>query len=370
MTLQRTTGAAVICVMFVMTIVCNNIQLRVVYGPVRRQGPGAGFVSWIKEGARLSRILVTGAAGFIGSHVVDRLLEEGREVVGIDAFTSYYSRERKMRNLSGALEEGGFRLVEGDLLEVDIDDLLRGIEGVVHLAGEPGVRRSWGKSFRKYAERNVLATQRLLDSAGRSGASRLVYASSSSVYGGDGGAPVDEDHPRSPASPYGLSKLAAEELVGLYGRERGLDCTILRYFTVYGPRQRPEMALSRFIFAASRGRPVEVFGDGEQVRDMTYVSDAVDATVAALEAAPGLYNVGGGERVTVNQMLEAVRRAMVAEIEVRHGPEAAGDVRSTWADSSRAGRELGYRPQTCLREGIAAQAGWALAEKSPATATV
>lgn len=307
----------------------------------------------------MGRVLVTGAAGFIGSHVVDRLLADGCEVVGVDAFTGGYSRERKERNLAPALCEDGFCLVEGDLLDLDLDELLRGIESVIHLAAEPGVRRSWGGGFSKYLERNVLATQRLLEGVWRNVTPKLVYASSSSVYGPDPGRPVSEDYPPSPASPYGLSKLAAEDLIRLYARERGVPATILRYFTVYGPRQRPEMALSRFVSAALRGWPVEVFGDGEQRRDMTYVSDAVDATVAALEAPGGVYNVGGGARATVNALLDAVREVTGAAVEARYGPAAEGDVYSTWADSGRAARLLGYEPRVGLEEGIAAQVGWA-----------
>jgi UDP-glucuronate 4-epimerase len=315
----------------------------------------------------MSGILVTGAAGFIGSHLVDRLLADGREVVGVDAFTGCYSRRRKERNLASAAREDGFRLVEGDLLELELDELLRGIEGIVHLAGEPGVRRSWGENFSRYLERNVLSTQRLLEAVWRDAKPRFIYASSSSVYGTDPGYPVGEDHGRRPASPYGFSKLAAEDLIELYIRERGVRATILRYFTVYGPRQRPEMALSRFISAAFRGRPVEVFGDGEQERDMTYVSDAVDATVAALDAPSGTYNVGGGTRATVNEMIDAVGRVTGASIEARYGPAAEGDVRSTWADSRRAARVLGYRPRVGLEDGIAAQAEWA--RENPVAAT-
>jgi UDP-glucuronate 4-epimerase len=307
----------------------------------------------------MSSVLVTGAAGFIGSHLVDRLVADGREVVGVDAFTGYYSRRRKGRNLVSAIHEDGFRLVEADLLELDLDELLRGVRSVVHLAGEPGVRRSWGGNFSRYLERNVLSTQRLLEAIWRNATPRFVYASSSSVYGPDPGYPVGEDHGRRPASPYGFSKLAAEDLIQFYVRERDLRATVLRYFSVYGPRQRPEMALSRFISAAFRGRPVEVFGDGEQKRDMTYISDAVDATVAALDAPPGVYNVGGGTRATVNEMIDAVGRVTCAPVEARHGPAAEGDVRSTWADSGRAVRVLGYRPRVGLDEGIAAQAEWA-----------
>ena len=311
------------------------------------------------QGEGSNRVLVTGAAGFIGSHLVDRLLAEGREVVGVDAFTSYYSRRTKERNLGDALDHTGFQLVEGDLLDLDLEVLLEGVGHVAHLAAEPGVRRSWGRNFPRYVARNVVATERLLEAAGKVGDTKVVYASSSSVYGSDSGHPVDEVHERSPASPYALSKLAAEELVGLYGRERGVQGTVLRYFTVYGPRQRPEMALSRFLFAALRGRPVDVFGDGGQRRDMTFVSDAVGATVAALDAPAGVYNVGGGTRATVDDMIRTVRKVTGASFEVRYGPEAEGDVRSTWADSSLAERVLGYRPRVGLEEGVAAQAEWA-----------
>ncbi|MDP8940593.1 MAG: GDP-mannose 4,6-dehydratase [Actinomycetota bacterium] len=309
----------------------------------------------------MGRVLVTGAAGFIGSHLVERLLAEDREVVGVDSFTGYYSRERKERNLATVVGDPCFELVEGDLLTLGLEELLSGMEAVLHLAGEPGVRRSWGGNFQRYVERNVLTTQRLLEAVSGSDI-RFVYVSSSSVYGGNVGGPAAEDDPRQPASPYGMSKLAAEELVALYGRERGVPATVLRYFTVYGPRQRPEMALAHFLFAARKGRPVEVFGDGEQTRDMTYVMDAVEATAVALEAAPGVYNVGGGTRATVNDMLDVVRQVTGTEVEVRYGPAAAGDVRSTWADSRRAARELGYAPRTGLEEGIAAQAEWALRE--------
>ena len=311
----------------------------------------------------MGRILVTGAAGFIGSHLVDRLLAEGREIVGVDSFTGYYSRERKERNLASARGAYGFSLVEGDLLSLDLEELLSNVDAVVHLAGEPGVRRSWGVHFQKYMERNVMTTQRLLEAVYRAEEDiRFVYASSSSVYGGDGDHPVDENYPRRPASPYGTSKLAAEELVGLYRRERNVPTTALRYFTVYGPRQRPEMALSRFLFAVNRGRPVEIYGDGEQKRDMTYVADAVNATVAALDARPGVYNVGGGVRATVNEMLGAVGQVTGMDLDVRYGPVAPGDVRSTWADISQAAKHLNYIPEVGLEEGIAAQAEWALRE--------
>lgn len=314
----------------------------------------------------MSRILVTGAAGFIGSHLVDRLLDEGHEVVGLDCFTDYYSRAAKQQNLSWALSHERFRFVEGDLLRLDLDALLGGVDKVAHLAGEPGVRCSWGERFSVYTERNVQATQRLLEAASRVRPEHVVLASSSSVYGSDSGGPVSEEAPRRPASPYGLSKLAAEELVGLYERERAVPATVLRYFTVYGPRQRPEMALSRFISLAFRGEPVEVFGDGTQSREMTYVSDVVDATVAALEVEPvgatRVYNVGGGTRTTVGDLVELVGEVTGERVEVRYAPPVPGDVRSTWANLERAARKLGYRPRVSLEEGVEAQVRWALAE--------
>lgn len=312
----------------------------------------------------MERILVTGAAGFIGSHLVDRLLGLGHEVVGIDCFTDNYPRERKLQNLARAVQMDGFRLLEGDLLDLDLRELLRNVDGIAHLAGEPGVRASWGPNFALYLERNVRATERLLEAVWEEGVRPFVYASSSSVYGADGGGPLREDAIRRPASPYGLSKLAAEELVWLYGWQRGVPATVLRYFTVYGPRQRPEMALASFISATIEGRPVEIFGDGEQVREMTYVSDVVDATVATLGQgsgiAPRTFNVGGGSRTTVNGMLDAVRRITGRSTRLVYGPAAEGDVRSTWADSACAARELGYKPRVGFAEGVEAQVEWAL----------
>ncbi len=312
----------------------------------------------------MDRVLVTGVAGFIGSHLAERLLELGWEVVGVDCFTANYPRWRKLENLARARRSGGFRLIEGELLDLDLRKLLGGVDGIVHLAGEPGVRASWGQNFALYLRRNVLTTERLLEAAWMEGVGNFVYASSSSVYGPDEGGPVPEEAVRKPASPYGVSKLAAEELVGLYARERRVPATVLRYFTVYGPRQRPEMALARFISAAVEGRRVEIFGDGGQAREMTYVSDVVEATVAALEqgrrATLRTYNVGGGTRTTVNGMLDAVQRATGERVEAVYTTAAEGDVRSTWADSGRAHRELGYRPRVSLEEGVAVQVEWAL----------
>lgn len=309
----------------------------------------------------MGRVLVTGAAGFIGSHLVDRLLLAGREVVGVDCFTGNYAAEIKAANLRRARVYAGerFYFVEGDLLDLDLREVLEGVEAVAHLAGEPGVRESFGERFGLYVERNVVATERLVEAAANMDVKHFVYASSSSVYGDRGGRPAREDDSPHPASPYGLTKLAAERLVGA----GGLPATVLRYFTVYGPRQRPEMALASFIARAVRGEPVDVYGDGEQVRELTHVSDAVAATVSALDEVPrggvATYNVGGGGRASVLELAGLVGDALGREVEVRHGPALPGEVRSTWADSSRAARGLGYAPRVGIEDGVRAQVAWA-----------
>lgn len=308
----------------------------------------------------MKRVLVTGAAGFIGSHLVDRLLDSGREVLGIDGFTPYYPRELKLQNLARAGSHKEFRLVEGDLLDLRLEPLLEEVDGVVHLAAEPGVRASWGDNFSRYLRRNVEASQRLLDALSAGHQKRMVFASSSSVYGSAGEGPVAEDAPRRPASPYAFTKLAAEDLAGFYQRERGAQVTILRYFTVYGPRQRPEMALSRFISAAADGRPIEVFGNGEQEREMTHVSDVVEGTMRAMEGPLGTYNIGGGSRASVNELVEYVARTMEASVDVVYLPEVAGDVRLTWADLTHSRKVLGLEPRVALEEGIKTQVEWAL----------
>lgn len=301
--------------------------------------------------------MVTGAAGFIGSHLVERLVDAGWEVRAVDCLTSYYSVEQKRQTLRTLQLLPGCRVIRADLRTCAMAELLDGVDVVFHQAGQPGVRDSW-EGFDEYVAQNLLVTQRLLAATQRSSVRRFVYASSSSVYGDASRHPTSEDALPKPVSPYGATKLAAEHLCGVYAG-LGVATVSLRYFTVYGPRQRPEMALSRFLFAALRGRPVDVFGDGGQQRDMTYVADAVEATVAALGAPAGVYNVGGGNRASVGEMIEAVKEVTGKDFEVRHGAEAQGDVKSTWADSRRAERVLGYRPRVGLEEGVAAQARWA-----------
>ncbi|MBI4730429.1 MAG: GDP-mannose 4,6-dehydratase [Acidobacteria bacterium] len=304
--------------------------------------------------------MVTGAAGFIGSHLCERLLAEGGRVLGVDCFTDYYDRERKERNLASARASDRFELAEADLGTADLRGMLDGVDGVFHLAAQPGVRGSWGERFEVYARNNILATQCLLEAL-RERPVPLVYASSSSVYGAAERLPVrEEDLPR-PLSPYGVTKLAAEHLTGLYAAAYGLAAVSLRYFTVYGPRQRPDMAFTRFLGAALAGLPLEVLGDGEQSRDFTFVADAVEATRRALGAPPGVYNIGGGTRATVNESIRVIEELVGHGVEVRRREAVRGDMPHTWAETSRARERLGWEPRTTLHEGLAAHLAWARA---------
>ncbi|HEU4723926.1 MAG TPA: NAD-dependent epimerase/dehydratase family protein [Candidatus Eisenbacteria bacterium] len=307
------------------------------------------------------RALVTGAAGFIGSTLVDALLDAGAEVIGLDAFTANYDAARKRANLEGALRRPGFRLVEGDLRHAPLAPLLEGTTHVVHLAALPGVRASWGEAFRDYAEHNVVGTQRLLEAArASSGLERLVAASSSSVYGMPRTFPTPEEEPPRPLSPYGVTKVATESLLQAYRASFGVPAVALRYFTVYGPRQRPDMGIHRFFEAAREGRPVTIYGDGGQTRDFTFVDDAVRATIAAMtSAAPeAAYNVGGGHRVTLGGLLDSIAEVAGLPVARRHIDAQAGDPRDTSADTARARRDLGYAPATALLDGLRRQWEW------------
>jgi UDP-glucose 4-epimerase len=306
------------------------------------------------------KAVVTGAAGFIGSHLVERLLDEGHEVVGIDAFLDYYPREVKERNIARARDHRSYRLVEGRLQDMNLAEALHGAAQVYHLAAQAGVRASWGRDFQIYTDNNVLGTQRLLESAVSAGVPRLVYASSSSVYGDATALPLREDTLCRPVSPYGVTKLAAEHLVHLYAASHGLPAVSLRYFTVYGPRQRPDMALHRFLRAALLGEPVRLFGDGQQTRDFTFVDDIVAATRAAADSGrPGcVYNVGGGERVSMNHVLELVNEVTGRQLAVKREEIQRGDMKDTHADTTAACRDLGFRSAVALREGLAREWSW------------
>jgi UDP-glucose 4-epimerase len=306
------------------------------------------------------RALVTGVAGFIGSHLADRLLRDGYEVTGIDAFLDYYPRPLKEDNLAAAREHASFRLVEGLVEDLDLQPLLEGVGEVYHLAAQAGVRASWGREFELYTRHNVLATQRLLEAAAAARTPRLVLASSSSVYGDARQLPLREDQACHPVSPYGVSKLATEHLAYLYGKLHGLHVVSLRYFTVYGPRQRPDMAFHRFLKAARDGSAIQVFGDGGQTRDFTFVSDIVAATRAAALAGRrgGIYNVGGGERVSINEVLGMIEDVSGRRLDVAREAPQKGDMRDTFADTTAAQRDLGFHSTVTLREGLAREWEW------------
>jgi nucleoside-diphosphate-sugar epimerase len=297
------------------------------------------------------RYVVTGAAGFIGSHLLRRLLELGHEAVGWDSFTDYYDPALKEENAQGLPVER-VDLVDDELRLEDAD-------GVFHLAGQPGVR-SFGDVFPVYVRQNVLASRRVLEAAAGSGA-KVVLASSSSVYGDAESYPTGEDAAPRPISPYGITKLACEHLAYAYGREFGLGAVVLRYFTIYGPRQRPDMALARMIQRLADGRPFELFGDGSQSRSFTYVDDAVEATLAAMEQgrAGATYNVGGGEEVSLLAVLESLAAVAGRRLEVVRAPRREGDAARTAADTSRIREDLGWAPRTPFVEGLAAQWRWA-----------
>jgi nucleoside-diphosphate-sugar epimerase len=313
------------------------------------------------------KCLVTGAAGFIGSHLCERLLEAGHDVVGVDAFLPYYPRAAKEANLAAPLAHRAFTFHPLDLRHDPLDGLLDGVVAIFHLAAMPGLALSW-TDFDLYQACNLTATQRLLEAArARAGLYRFVYASTSSVYGRFGSG--DEALPVRPVSPYGVTKLAAENLCRAYADEHGLPLVALRYFSVYGPRQRPDMGYHRFIDALLAGRPVTVYGDGLQVRGNTYVADCVEATVAALEAPAGeVYNVGGGEAVTVWDVLRKLEALTGRQAEVRQEPARAGDQRYTFADTTKIARHLGWRPRTSLDEGLARQVAWQQAQARPLAA--
>ena len=306
------------------------------------------------------RCLVTGAAGFIGSHLVERLLAEGHAVVGIDGFVDNYPEPLKRANLVDLLGEPRFSFVEGLIETLDIEPLVAQADYVYHLAALPGVRSSWGTSFEAYASHNVYATQRLLEAARRVGVERFAYASSSSVYGDTDLLPMVETGRERPHSPYGVTKLAGEHLVRLSHRNYGVPPVSLRYFTVYGPRQRPDMAIQRFLTASRDGTPITLFGDGEQTRDFTYVDDTVDATLRAAQRGRlgAVYNVGGGSTVTVNHLIEVIEAVTGSRLEVRREGVQHGDVGHTLADTQRASEELDFVPSIQLKDGIARHWEW------------
>lgn len=306
---------------------------------------------------RNETVLVTGCAGFLGSHLCERLIAMGRSVVGVDCFSPYYPRELKERNLAALRADSDFRFVELDLAVDPLEDALEGVEVVFHLAGQPGVRPSFGEGFADYLRHNVHGTQRLLEGVAGTDLRAFVYASSSSVYGDQVAYPVCEDAPVRPVSPYGATKVITEQLANAFWRSHGVPSVGMRYFTVYGPRQRPDMAFSRFLASSLAGEPLTVLGDGRQVREFTYVRDVVQATIAAADRGErgSVYNVGGGEAVALLEAIGLLGELLGAPLAVEHAEAAPGDPRRTDADIGRARRDLGYEPTTGLREGLTAQ---------------
>jgi UDP-glucuronate 4-epimerase len=307
------------------------------------------------------KALVTGAAGFIGSCLTGRLLAEGHDVVGLDALTDYYDPRIKRENLR-RVQHPRLRVVEADLNEVDLAELLSDIEVVFHQAGQPGVRASWGQEFIRYTRDNIEATQRLLEAALHAPRLRkLVLASTSSVYGEAARYPTRETDPARPISPYGVTKLAAEHLGVLYAVNHDLPTVALRYFTVYGPGQRPDMAFTRFCRAVQLGEPIEVYGTGDQVRDFTYVEDVVEANLHVAEAdiaAGTVLNVAGGSATTVNEVLDLLAEISGREIRVNRVGKMLGDVTRTGGSTEALRAATGWAPRTPLREGLEEQYRW------------
>jgi UDP-glucuronate 4-epimerase len=297
------------------------------------------------------KYVVTGAAGFIGSQLAEKLLEAGHEVVAVDCFTDYYDPALKEENAAG------LDVARLDLAEDDLD--LAGVDGIFHLAGQPGVR-SFGDVFEEYVRRNLLASRKVFEAAASAGV-RVVFASSSSIYGEAERYPTSEETEPRPISPYGITKLGCEQLAHAYARGFGLEAVVLRYFTFYGPRQRPDMALARIVDALARGSSFELYGDGLQSRSFTYVADGIEATMAAMDRAKAgsVYNVGGGEEATMREAIATLERVSGRTLDLVESPAVAGDVRRTSADPTRIGRDLGWRATTTLEDGLRAQWEWA-----------
>jgi UDP-glucose 4-epimerase len=307
----------------------------------------------------MTRVLVTGAAGFIGSHLAEACLTRGFEVVAVDSLTPYYSPEIKRRNAAVFAVHPNCLYIEQDLLQLDLSSLLRSTDIVFHLAAQPGVRASWGRDFDVYTQLNITAVQMLLEAAKTARLSKLVFASSSSVYGDAESLPTQEDTVLRPVSPYGATKALGEHLVYLYWKSYGVPAVTLRYFTVYGPRQRPDMAFNRAIAAGLTGREFTLFGDGHQTRDFTYVAEAVEGTIAAgLDGTPGrVYNLGGGSCISMNEVLKIIG-SLTGSLRICRLERQRGDAQDTAADIARAREDLDFGPSWSLPGGLAEQVTW------------
>ncbi|NEO55132.1 MAG: NAD-dependent epimerase/dehydratase family protein [Okeania sp. SIO3B5] len=310
----------------------------------------------------MSNIIVTGVGGFIGSHLAETLLNQGEKVIGIDQFNDYYDPVLKRQNISQFKDNSAFQLIENDIQSLNWSELLEDIDIVYHQAAQAGVRASWGEGFRAYTERNINATQIILEAAKDApNLKRLVYASTSSVYGNAETFPTPETICPQPVSPYGITKLAAERLGKLYHQNFGVPCVYLRYFTVYGPRQRPDMAFHKFFKWILEDEPISIYGDGQQTRDFTFVSDAVAANLLAgtvPEAVGEVFNIGGGSRVVLAEVINMMEEIVGRPIKKNFVEKARGDARHTSADVSKAQKILGYKPQVSLKEGLQREWEW------------
>ncbi len=306
------------------------------------------------------RILVTGAAGFIGSRLCLNLLGQGEKVTGVDCFTDFYPRWIKEKNLTSLLPDRNFEFISRDILDLDLDRLLEGTDVVYHLAAQAGVRSSWGESFAVYIRNNIQATQQLLEAAKAAAIQKFVYASSSSVYGLTPSLPMTETNLLYPLSPYGVTKLAAEQLCFLYYKNYGVPTVSLRFFTVYGPGQRPDMAFHKFFKAIAEDKPITVFGDGQQTRDFTFVDDIISACLAAGRdgRAGEVYNLGGGHREKLEDLLPVFERICSRPVKVLRSEKQKGDVLHTLADIHKASDDLGYSPRTELVAGLKEEWLW------------
>jgi len=305
-------------------------------------------------------LLITGVAGFVGSHLAERLLEEGFDLIGVDSFLDYYPKEIKENNLRRVIENPKFKFIEGNLLGLNLKEIFEQVEAVFHQAAIPGVRASWGKDFSQYVENNIQATQVLLEACKDVKIKKFIYASSSSVYGDSDELPIKETSPTQPVSPYGVSKLAGEHLTSLYFKGYGIPTVSLRYFTVYGPRQRPDMGFHKFISAVLLGREIDIYGTGEQTRDFTFIGDAVEANLQAFFGGKEgeVYNVGGGSRIKLIETIRIIEEISGKRADLKYRDPQRGDAKHTYADVSKAKRDFGYSPEVNIYEGLKRHYEW------------
>lgn len=307
--------------------------------------------------------IVTGVAGFIGSHLAEKLIENKINVIGIDCFTDYYSKEIKIKNISNLVKNKNFSLVEKDIIDFDLSNIIKKSQYLFHEAAQPGVRASWGRQFEVYVKNNIMTTQKILESAKKEKClDKIILASSSSVYGNQEGAMNEDNTLTRPVSPYGATKLATENLGNIYAENFDLPIISLRYFTVYGPKQRPDMAFSKFFKSNINGNEIEIFGDGAQIRDFTYISDVIEANILAMNSLckTGIFNIGGGSVHSINEILDMIEKITGKENIIKNKAKQKGDVFRTEANIVKAKKILNYNPKVAIEKGLEKQHQWIL----------